>query len=47
MGGNYGDARVEDSRIGTRIPRVKVPARLVPQVVRELVSYYKENRQGQ
>jgi sulfite reductase beta subunit-like hemoprotein len=47
VGGNYGAARVEDSRIGTRIPRVKVPAKLVPQVVRELVSYYKENRQGQ
>jgi sulfite reductase beta subunit-like hemoprotein len=47
VGGNYGGARVEDSRIGTRIPKVKVPAKLVPQVVREIVSYYKENRQGQ
>ena len=30
LGGNYGDNRVEDSRIGTRIPKVKVPAKLAP-----------------
>jgi sulfite reductase beta subunit-like hemoprotein len=47
LGGNYGDKRIEDSRIGTRIPKVKVPAKLVPQVVRQVTSYYKENRQGQ
>ena len=47
LGGNYGDSRVEDSRIGTRIPRVKVPAKLVPRVIREITSYYKEHRQGQ
>ena len=47
LGGNYGDNRVEDSRIGTRIPRVKVPAKLVPRVIREITSYYKEHRQGQ
>ncbi len=47
LGGNYGDNRVEDSRIGTRIPRVKVPAKLVPTVVREITSYYKENRQDE
>ena len=46
LGGNYGDNRVEDSRIGTRIPRVKVPAKMVPQIVRKITSYYKENRQG-
>jgi sulfite reductase beta subunit-like hemoprotein len=45
LGGNYGDNRVEDSQIGTRIPKVKVPAKLVPTVVKEVVSYYKENRQ--
>ena len=44
LGGNYGDSRIEDSRIGTRIPRVKVPAKIVPQVIREVVSYYKEHR---
>ena len=45
LGGNYGDNRVEDSRIGTRIPRVKVPAKLVPGMVREIATYYKDNRQ--
>ncbi len=45
LGGNYGDNRVEDSRIGTRIPKVKVPAKLVPGVVREIATYYQDNRQ--
>jgi sulfite reductase beta subunit-like hemoprotein len=44
LGGNYGDTNVEDSRIGTRIPRVKIPAKSVPGVLKEVVSYYKENR---
>ena len=47
LGGNYGDNRIEDSRIGTRIPRVKVPAKAVPGVIREVTSYYKDNRQNQ
>ena len=47
LGGNYGDNRVEDSRIGTRIPRVKIPAKLAPQMVREIATYYKDQRQGQ
>ena len=44
LGGNYGDNRVEDSRIGTRIPRVKVPAKAAPGVLMTIVTYYKENR---
>ena len=44
LGGNYGDSRVEDSRIGVRIPRVKVPAKLVPNMVREIATYYKDKR---
>ena len=44
LGGNYGDNRVEDSRIGTRIPRVKVPARSAPGVLKTIVTYYKDNR---
>ena len=44
LGGNYGDNQVEDSRIGTRVPRVKVPAKLVPSVLKDIVSYYKDNR---
>jgi sulfite reductase beta subunit-like hemoprotein len=47
LGGNYGDNRVEDSQIGTRIPKVKVPAKLVPRVVKDVVSYYKEHRQDE
>ena len=44
LGGNYGDNRVEDSRVGTRIPRVKVPAKAAPSVLKTIVSYYKSNR---
>ena len=44
LGGNYGDNRVEDSRIGTRIPRVKVPAKAAPGVLKTIVTYYRENR---
>ena len=45
LGGNYGSSRIEDSRIGARIPSVKVPAKAVPSIVREITSYFKENRQ--
>jgi sulfite reductase beta subunit-like hemoprotein len=44
LGGNYGDVNVQDSRIGTRIPRVKIPAKAVPGVLKQVVSYYKDNR---
>ncbi len=44
LGGNYGDNRVEDSRIGARIPRVKVPAKAAPGVLKTIVTYYKDNR---
>ena len=44
LGGNYGDDNVQDSRIGTRIPRIKIPAKSVPGVLKEVVSYYKDNR---
>ena len=44
LGGNYGDVNVQDSRIGTRIPRIKIPAKSVPGVLKEVVSYYKDNR---
>ena len=44
LGGNYGDNRVEDSRVGTRIPRVKVPAKAAPGVLKTIVTYYKNNR---
>ncbi|MEE2881767.1 MAG: nitrite/sulfite reductase [Chloroflexota bacterium] len=44
LGGNYGDNQVEDSRIGSRIPKVKVPAKMVPGVVREITNYYTSER---
>ena len=44
LGGNYGDNQVEDSRIGSRIPKVKVPAKLVPSVLREITNYYTRER---
>ena len=44
LGGNYGDNRVEDSRIGTRVPKVKVPAKMAPTVLKEIVTYYQERR---
>ena len=44
LGGNYGDVNVADSRIGTRIPRVKIPAKSVPGVLKYVVNYYKDNR---
>ena len=47
LGGNYGDNEVEDSRIGARVPKVKVPAKLVPSVLKDIVSYYKDNRSGE
>ena len=47
LGGNYGDNRIEDSRIGTRVPKVKVPAKMAPTVLKEIVAYYKERRTDQ
>ena len=47
LGGNYGDTRVEDSRIGTRIPRIKIPAKVAPRIVKEIATYYKDKRQDQ
>jgi sulfite reductase beta subunit-like hemoprotein len=45
LGGNYGSSRIEDSKVGTRIPLVKVPAKAAPAIVREITSYFKKNRQ--
>ena len=46
LGGNYGGPSVEESRIGARIPKVKIPAKLAPNVLNQMVSYYKENKQS-
>ena len=45
VGGNYGGKRQEDTRFGQRLPGVKVPAKRVPQVIRHIAAFYKENRQ--
>ena len=45
LGGNYGDKRHEDTRFGQRLPGVKVPAKRVPQVIKDIAGFYKENRQ--
>ncbi|MQG16937.1 MAG: nitrite/sulfite reductase [SAR202 cluster bacterium] len=46
LGGNYGGPSVEESRIGARIPKVKIPAKLAPNVLKQMVSYYKDNKQS-
>ncbi len=44
VGGNYGGRSVEDTRFGTRMAGVKVPAKHVPQLIRQIATFYKENR---
>ncbi len=44
LGGNYGTRFVEDTRFGQRLPGVKVPAKRVPDVIKEITAYYKGNR---
>ena len=34
----------EATRFSRRIPRTKVPAKRVPQFIRQVASYYKKNR---
>ena len=46
LGGNYGGKRPEDTRFGERLPRVKIPAKRVPHVVKDIVTYYQGSRQG-
>ena len=44
VGGNYGGRSHEDTRFGQRLPGVKVPSKRVPQVIKQIAGYYKENR---
>ena len=44
LGGYYGEKTVEEARIGQRLPGVKVPSKKAPELVKDLVSYYKGNR---
>ena len=44
LGGNYGGQRIEDTRFGQRLPRVKVPAKKVPELIRRIATFYKADR---
>ena len=44
LGGHYGGKTHEETRFGQRLPGVKVPAKRVPQVVKEIAGHYKVNR---
>ena len=44
LGGHYGGKTQEETRFGQRLPGVKVPAKRVPQVVKEIAGHYKVNR---
>ena len=45
LGGNYAGKTPEDARFGQRLPRLKVPAKRVPELVRKIATYYRDNRQ--
>ena len=45
VGGNYGGRRHEDTRFGQRLPGIKVPAKMVPKVIKDIAAFYKESRE--
>ncbi len=45
LGGNYGTGAPEETVYGTRIPRTKVPAKKVPQLVRMISEHFQANRE--
>ena len=45
LGGNYGGSAHEDTTYGVRVPRTRVPAKKVPQLVRMIAEHFQENRQ--
>ena len=46
LGGQYGDGASEETAYGVRIPRSKVPAKMVPQLVRMIAEHFQANRQA-
>jgi sulfite reductase beta subunit-like hemoprotein len=44
LGGSYGGASIEGTRFGQRLAGMKVPAKSVPEFVRDVTAFYKENR---
>ena len=45
LGGQYGIGAAEETAYGVRIPRAKVPAKKVPQLVRMIAEHFQENRE--
>ena len=45
LGGNYGGSAHEDTTYGVRVPRTRVPAKKVPQLVRMIAEHFQANRQ--
>ncbi len=46
LGGAYGGERIDATRYGQRLG-VKVPSKRVPQFIRDILAFYKEQRQAQ
>lgn len=45
LGGQYGGSTPEETAYGVRIPRAKVPAKKVPQLVRMIAEHFQQNRE--
>ncbi|MBI2936067.1 MAG: nitrite/sulfite reductase, partial [Chloroflexi bacterium] len=45
LGGSYGGNDIMATRIGQRIPGLKVPTKKAPELVQDILVFYKENRQ--
>ena len=45
LGGQYGGSSAEETAYGVRIPRSKVPAKKVPQLVRMIAEHFQQNRE--
>ncbi len=45
LGGQYAVGAAEETAYGQRIPRTKVPAKKVPQLVRMIAEHFQENRE--
>ena len=44
LGGNYGSGAAEETTYGARVPRTRVPAKKVPQLVRMIAEHFQANR---
>ena len=46
MGGTYNGNAVEDTKFGQRVAGVKVPSKRVPELIRNIAMYYRDNRES-